>query len=84
MFDAEVRQMNVDYLLRMRRRFAAWLEQIVARNPPSADVDIEGLADHLTAIVEGAIILSKALNDQGLMGRQTRLFRNHVKLIFGA
>jgi AcrR family transcriptional regulator len=84
MFDAEVRQMNVDYLLRTRRRFAQWLEQIVVKNSPAADVDIDGLADNLTAIVEGAIILSKALSDQGLMGRQTRLFRNHVKLIFGA
>ena len=84
MFDAEVRQMNVDYLLRMRRRFSGWLEEIVAKRPASVDVDIDALADNLTAIVEGAIILSKALNDQGLMGRQTRLFRNHVKLIFGA
>jgi hypothetical protein len=24
------------------------------------------------------------LKDEGLMGRQTRLFRNHIKLIFGA
>ena len=41
-------------------------------------------ADNLTVIVEGAIVLSKALNDPGLMGKQTRLFRNHIKLIFGA
>lgn len=84
MFDAEVRQMNVDYLLRTRQRFAHWLKQSTAKYPPAAGVDIDGLADNLTAIVEGAIILSKALSDQGLMGRQTRLFRNHVKLIFGA
>ncbi len=84
LFDAEVRQMNFEYLQRMRRRFAGWLEQIVAQRKPVGDVDIEGLADNLTAIVEGAIILSKAFNDQGLMGRQTRLFRNHIKLIFGA
>ena len=35
-------------------------------------------------IVEGAIILSKALNDRGLMGRHMRLFRDHVKFVFGA
>jgi hypothetical protein len=29
------------------------------------------------------IIMSKALKDEALMGRQTRLFRNHVKLLFG-
>ena len=84
MFDAEVRQMNVDYLLRMRARFAAWLEEIVRRAiRRGAELDVEALADQLTVVVEGAIILSKALKDPGLMGRQTRLFRNHVKLLFG-
>ncbi len=55
MFDAEVRQMNVDYLLRMRRRFVGWLDDIIARHPPAAEVEIDGLADNLTAIVEGAV-----------------------------
>ena len=36
MFDAEVRQMNVDYLLRMRERIARWLGEIVEKYP-SAD-----------------------------------------------
>lgn len=84
LFDSEVRQMNIDYLLRMRRRFSVWLSEIAALRPPRSDVDLDALADGLTAIVEGAIILSKALNDPGLMGRQTRLYRNHIKLIFGA
>jgi TetR/AcrR family transcriptional repressor of nem operon len=83
MFDAEVKQMNVDYLLRMRERFARWLAEIAATNPPKLEVSIADLADNLTGIVEGAIILSKALNDEGLMGRQTRLYRNHIKLLFG-
>ena len=83
MFDAEVRQMNVDYLLRMRERFTRWLSEIAAANPPRQEVDLSALADNLTGIVEGAIILSKALNDEGLMGRQTRLYRNHIKLLFG-
>ena len=83
LFDADVRQMNADYLLRMRRRFAGSLATIAAEHPPRAEVDLDALADHLTAIVEGAIILSKALDDPGLMGRQTRLYRTHIKLIFG-
>jgi hypothetical protein len=83
LFDADVRQMNVDYLTRMRHRFSNWLEKIVAVHPPKADVDIESLADSLTVVVEGAIIVSKALRDGGLMGRQTRQFRNYVRLLFG-
>ena len=84
MFDAEVKRMNVDYLLRMRGRFVRWLEEIIAKNPPSAEIVVEDLADLLNVIVEGAIIQSKALKDPGLMGRQTRLYRNHIKMLFGA
>ena len=84
LFDAEMRQMNVDYLIRTRTRFADWLQQIVARYPPRMETDLDALADHLTIIVEGAIIYAKALRDPGMMGRQTRLFRNHIKLLFGA
>ena len=76
--------MNVEYLERMRARFAGSFKKIIAEHPPRTEVDIDALADHLTVIVEGAIVLSKALNDPGLMGRQTRLFRNYIKLIFGA
>jgi len=75
--------MNVDYLMRMRVRFTRWLTEIAATNPPRQEVSMADLADNLTGIVEGAIILSKALNDEGLMGRQTRLYRNHIKLLFG-
>jgi len=41
-------------------------------------------AGNATVIVEGAIILAKALNDRGLMGRHTRLFLDHVRTVFGA
>jgi len=84
MFDADVKQMNVDYLRRMRERLARWLSEIVDKYPPRIPVDVEELADHLNVVVEGAIIQSKALRDESLMGKQTRLFRNHIKLLFGA
>jgi AcrR family transcriptional regulator len=84
LFDSEMKRMNVDYLLRTRQRFVDWFKEIVERHPPKMDDDLEALADHLTIIVEGAIIYAKALRDHGMMGRQTRLFRNHIKLLFGA
>jgi AcrR family transcriptional regulator len=84
LFDAEIIEMNKSYLLRMWKRFADWLQEIAALHPPKNEIDLAALADTLTTIVEGAIILSKALVDPGLMGKQTRLFRNHVKLLFGA
>ena len=84
LFDAEMRQMNVNYLLRTRQRFRDWLRDIVQRYAPRMDADLDALADHLTIIVEGSIIYARALHDLGMMGRQTRLFRNHIKLLFGA
>ena len=66
------------------QRFADWLKEVVDRYPPKMEADLDALADHLTIIVEGAIIYAKALRDPGMMGRQTRLFRIHIKLLFGA
>src|SRR5690349_8249848 len=40
MFDADVRQMNVDYLRQMRERMARWLTEIVEKYPPRIDVDV--------------------------------------------
>ena len=84
LFDAEMKQMNVDYLHRMRDRFRRWFDEAAATNPPRAEVDFDALSDQLTVIVEGSIIYAKALKDLALMGKQTRLFRNYVKLLFGA
>lgn len=83
MFDKEVRRMNRDSLIAMRKRFAGWLAEIVERYPPRADFDMETMADQVTVVVEGAIILSKALGDRHLMGRQVRMFRDHIKYVFG-
>ena len=83
MFDADVRQMNVDYLERMRERFVRWIGEIVAEHPPRAPIEAVELADLLNVIVEGSIIQSKALKDEGLMGKQTRLYRNYVRMLFG-
>ena len=84
LFDSEMKRMNVDYLMRMRARFRNWFDEIAVTNPPRADVDLDALSDQLTVIVEGAIIYAKALQDRALMGKQTRLFRSYIKLLFGA
>ncbi len=82
-FDPALKRMNEDYLMRTRARFRRWFEEIAAAHPPREQVDMDALADHLTVIVEGAIVLSKALKDESLMGKQVRLFRSHIRLLFG-
>jgi TetR/AcrR family transcriptional regulator, transcriptional repressor for nem operon len=84
MFDREVRRMNAEGVIGLRARFREWLEEIASKHPPRLSIEIDALADQLTTVVEGSIILSRALDDPTLMGRQMRLFRDHVKLVFGA
>lgn len=84
MFDREVRRLNAEGIIGLRARFREWLEEIERTHPPKMAIDMDALADQLTAVVEGSIVLAKALEDPQLMGRQMRLFRDHVKLVFGA
>lgn len=82
-FDREVRRLNSEAVMRWRHRFLAWLEPIDAKYRPVTSIDRIALADALSAIVEGSIVLAKALDDLSLMGRQLRLFRDMVKTTYG-
>jgi AcrR family transcriptional regulator len=84
MFDRDVRRLNAEGVMGLRARFREWLAEISGRYPPRIVLDMDALADQLTTVVEGSIVLAKVLEDPQLMGRQMRLFRDHVKLVFGA
>jgi hypothetical protein len=55
---------------------------IAQRYPPRIDVDLQAMADMVTAIADGGIIISKALHDPGVLPRQILQYRNYVKLVF--
>ena len=82
-FDREIQRLNSEAVIRWRARFLGWLEAIDEKYEPVLPVDRETLADGLSAVVEGSIILAKALNDPRLMGRQLRLYRDMVKAAYG-
>ena len=82
-FDREVQRLNSEAVMRWRARFLAWLEAVDAKYQPVLPIEREALADGLSAVVEGSIVLAKALDDRKLMGRQLRLFRDMVKTTYG-
>jgi hypothetical protein len=82
LFDADVRELNRAGVLRWRRRFRDRLDLIVARYPPRCDVDLDALADMLSAVVDGGIIISKVLRDKTVLPKQVMLFREFVRAIF--
>ena len=82
-FDREIQRLNSEAVIRWRARFLAWLDAIDERYRPVTPIDRRDLADGLSAVVEGSIVLAKALDDPKLMGRQLRLFRDMVKAAYG-
>lgn len=82
LFDRSIHELAADSLLGWRQQFHAKFVNIAARYPPRIDVDLEDLADMLTVVTDGGIILSKTVRDKGILARQVGLYREFVKSIF--
>lgn len=84
LFDRDVRDLYTEALLTWRARFRAYLEEIAERHPPREPVDLDALADMVNNTVEGGIIMSKALRDPSVLGKQVLQLRTYIKLLFEA
>jgi AcrR family transcriptional regulator len=82
LFDPEIREINSRAVLSWRKRFRDRLEIIAERYPPRVEVDLDDLADMLSAVADGGIILSKAVHDHGALPRQVMLYREFVRTVF--
>jgi TetR/AcrR family transcriptional repressor of nem operon len=84
LFDREVRDINTRAVLGWRKRFRDRLDLIAAHYPPRADVNLDDVADMLSVIADGGIILSKAVGDNLVLARQILLYRDYVRQLFQA
>ena len=82
LFDKEVRDLNTKAVLKWRKRFRKRLELIAARYPPKGSVDLDDLADMLSVIADGGIILSRVVNDKQALPRQIMLYRDFIRAVF--
>lgn len=82
LFDSDVRRLNSAAVLSWRRRFRDRLDAIAARYPPRIGVDLDDMADMLSVVADGGIILSKALDDKALLPKQILLYRDFVRTVF--
>lgn len=82
LFDQDVVRLNREGMLAWRGRFLRWLEEIAAVQPPRVPVDLTDLADQMTVIADGSIIMQRALSDPGLIERQTMLQRTMIRQLF--
>jgi AcrR family transcriptional regulator len=82
LFDQDVRDLNTRAVLAWRRRFRERLDRIAVVYPPRAAVDLDDVADMLSVIADGGIVLSKAVKDRQALGRQVMLYREFVRMLF--
>jgi TetR/AcrR family transcriptional regulator, transcriptional repressor for nem operon len=82
LFNQEIRALNAEGLLAWRIRFRERLDLIAERYPPRIDVDFEALADMAGTLVEGGIVLGRALKDGSILPRQIILYRELIRSIF--
>jgi TetR/AcrR family transcriptional regulator, transcriptional repressor for nem operon len=82
MFSREVREMTTEGHRIWRKRFREKLDRITERYPPRIEVDLDDMADMLSSVADGGIILSKSLGDPSILPRQIRQYRAYVRLVF--
>jgi len=82
LFDKEVRDLNAKGVLNWRKRFRERLDLIAARYKPKTPVDLDDLADMLSVIVDGGIILSRVVSDKHALVRQIMLYRDFIRVVF--
>jgi AcrR family transcriptional regulator len=82
LFSRDVRDMTTEGHRIWRTRFRERLDRIAARYPARIDVSLDDMADMLSAVAYGGIILSKSLGDPQVLPRQIMQYRSFVKLVF--
>ena len=82
LFDRDVRDIATSAVRAWNERFRAALDEIASAYPPRDPVDIGDVADMFSCVVDGGIIMSRALGDPHRLERQILAFRSFVKLIF--
>jgi TetR/AcrR family transcriptional repressor of nem operon len=81
-FDRRVRELNAAGILAWRERFRTRLERIAERYPPKMEADLSDVADMMSALADGGIVLSKALDEPKALPRMINLYRNFVRTLF--
>lgn len=81
-FDRDVQDICRQAALIWRRRFHGMFAEIMAVYTPREPVDLDQLADMVSTVLEGGIVMSKALKEPAILVQQTLVLRSMVKMLF--
>ena len=78
----EVRKITADSVRDWRRLFREQLDKIHTKYTAHSDTNSDDLADMLSTIIEGGIVVSRALNDPSILVKQLLEYRSYIKLLY--
>lgn len=84
LFNRDINDLNAAGMLAWRERFRERLDLIAARYKPRDSVDLQALADTVSTVVEGGLVLGRALRDPHILPKQILLLRDFVRAAFVA
>jgi AcrR family transcriptional regulator len=82
LFDRDVRAMVTETVTGWNGFFTDLIEAALAAYSPREAVDAESLARTICCVIDGSIIMAKALGRPGVLPEQLLMIRQHVKLLF--
>ncbi|QGX99460.1 TetR/AcrR family transcriptional regulator [Roseovarius faecimaris] len=82
LFERDVHELADAALRKWREQFHTRLTKIAEIYPPKVEVDLVALADMVTVLTDGGIILSKTFREKEVLPRQIELYRQFIKSIF--
>lgn len=78
----QVKAITADSVMDWRRLFKAQIDKINEQYPPRLEVSSDDLADMLSTIIEGGIVVSRALNNPSILVKQLLEYRNYLNLLY--
>lgn len=82
LLDEGVRDLNRQAILAWRKRFRGMFDEIAAVYEPREPVNMDALGDMVSGVVEGGLVLQRALREHNNASEQIMLFRTYLKLLF--
>ena len=81
-FSDDIKEKISSSILTWRRELGGMLDETLKTHRMKIPVDKESLADQFTVILEGAFVVSKALNEPQLTAHQLNHYKNYLELLF--
>ncbi|NKB35999.1 MAG: TetR family transcriptional regulator [Gammaproteobacteria bacterium] len=78
----QVRAITADMVMDWRRLFKQQIEKINLSYTPKIETSSDDLADMLSTLIEGGIIVSRAVKDPKILSQQILEYRNYVRLLY--